>query len=161
MTKLLLAVALFAITLNTANAFEGLVTSVKDGDTLTVINESGVPEKIRLYRVDSPEMKYGNVPYQPYATEARTGLLNLCGGEIATITRKGTSYSRTVANVQCRGVDAGKHQVINGNAWVYRYKQTKYFNKLQEDAKTRKIGLWADPAVEPYLWRKQAREINS
>lgn len=160
MNKLLSLVLALALSIlpTLATAFDGLVTQIKDGDTLTVINEVGLAEKIRLYRVDSPEMKYSNVPYQPYATEARTGLINLCGGQIATVIRKGTSYTRTVATVQCKGVDAGKHQVSNGNAWVYRYRQSIYFNKLQTDAKTRGVGLWALPAVEPYLWRRAARQ---
>lgn len=154
---LILTLAL-AVLSTSVNAFDGIVTQVKDGDTLTVINETGVEEKIRLYRVDSPEMKYSNVSYQPYATEARTGLLNLCGGQVATIVRKGSSYRRTVATVQCKGVDAAKYQVSSGNAWVYRYRQSLYFNKLQADAKTRGLGLWASPAVEPYLWRRAARQ---
>lgn len=141
-------------------AFDGLVTLVHDGDTLTVINESKNPEIIRLFRIDSPEMKGAKWAYQPYASEARTALLNLCVGKIATVVRKGTSYNRTVGSVSCEGVDVATYQVANGNAWVYRYTPTKALKTLQVKAKASGLGLWSSPnPVEPYLWRNPPKTL--
>ena len=159
LTVILAFTLMLTIAYNAYSApFKGLVTQVHDGDTLTVLNEKGAAEKIRLYRVDSPEMPYSTVPYQPYASEARTGLLNLCLSQVATIERKGISYGRSVATVECKGIDVSTYQVTNGNAWVYRYTKTKALTKLQAAAMQTHLGLWSLPApVEPYLWRKGTR----
>ena len=63
MKKLLLIALLFSCQ---AFAFDGLVTQVHDGDTLTVTNELGFGEKIRLAKVDAPELKSFKWGEQPY-----------------------------------------------------------------------------------------------
>jgi len=136
-------------------SFNGLVTQVHDGDTITVLNETGAPEKIRLYRIDSPEMKGTKWGYQPHASESRTALLNLCKGKIAAIKRIGKSYTRTVGTVACDGKDVTDYLILTGNAWAYRYTATKAMKAEQANAESRGVGLWALPSpVEPYLWRK-------
>jgi micrococcal nuclease len=155
--KLLVGMVLISLSLS-VQAFNGRVTAVHDGDSLTVLNESNLPEKIRIYRIDAPEMNYSNVPKQPYADEARIGLSEICLGKLATITRKGLSYGRSVAIVHCAGIDASNWQLYHGNAWVYRYTSTKALRFVQDSAKTRNAGLWALPnPVEPYSWRRGAR----
>ena len=142
--------------------FNGVVTGVHDGDSLTVINELGAREKIRVHRIDSPEMPYcfaGKcVPLQPYAIQSRDALKTLCLGKVTTIIRKGLSGTRTVGTVKCQGVDVGTYQLTNGNAWVYRYTSTIAARKLQSNAHALGVGLWAKPSVEPYLWRRGVRE---
>ena len=54
MKKLFILALLFS---TNAWAFDGLVTDTHDGDTLTVTNELGFGEKIRLAKVDTPELK--------------------------------------------------------------------------------------------------------
>ena len=81
-----------------AFAFDGVVKKVHDGDTLTVINELGFGEKIRLARADAPELKAFKWGEQPYAQEARNALVSLCEGKTATIIRKAKDqYGRTLA----------------------------------------------------------------
>ena len=146
----------------TQTTFTGLVVAVHDGDSLTVINERGFSEKIRLYKVDSPEMPYcyaGNcVPLQPYAKEARDALKDLCLGEVATVVRKRVSLSRTIGAVNCKGKDVSLYQLTRGNAWVYRYTSTLSALKIQNTARELNIGLWNKPHVEPYLWRRGIRQ---
>ena len=141
--------------------FNGVVTGVHDGDSLTVINELGAREKIRVHRIDSPEMPYcfaGKcVPLQPYATQSRDALKLLCLGKATTITRKGLSGTRTVGTVKCQGLDVGTYQLKNGNAWVYRYTSTIAARRIQSSAEGLSLGLWASPHVEPYLWRRGFR----
>jgi endonuclease YncB( thermonuclease family) len=153
-----IAVLLMVISFN-AFGFEGLVTSVHDGDTLTAKNENGLPEKVRIYRIDAPELKAFYWSYQPYASESRTGLMNLCLGKVALITRKSKDqYGRTVGIVNCDGKDVATEQIINGRAWAYRYTATKAMKKAQLIAKDSKVGLWGlDNPVEPILWRKQTK----
>lgn len=151
-------VFVFAIISPPVFAFDGLVTQVHDGDTLTVKNENGAAEKIRIYRIDAPELKGGGNPYQPYASEARTSLLNLCNGKVATVIRKGKSYGRTVGIVSCDGDDVADWQINNGSAWAYRYTATKTQKATQARVKLSGYGLWAlQNPIEPYLWRKGIR----
>lgn len=134
------------------------VTKVHDGDSLTVINENKLSEKIRIFRIDSPEIAYSNVPTQPYAFEAKAGLETICLNKPAILTRKSLSYGRSVAIVNCVGIDVATYQLLHGNAWVYRYNATKALTSIQTTAKINKNGLWALPnPVEPYLWRRGVR----
>lgn len=139
-----------------ARAFDGVVASVHDGDTLTVKNEKGVPEKIRIYQIDAPEMKGSLWGYQPYASEARTSLLNLCMLKVAAVQRKSIdAYGRTIGMVTCQGYDVAKWQLDTGSAWAYRYTATKALKAQQAKARQLKDGLWGlDNPIEPYLWRK-------
>ena len=56
---LLLAVFVAALASNVASAasLEGLVVSVSDGDTLTVLDEGNVQHKVRLAGIDAPEKR--------------------------------------------------------------------------------------------------------
>ena len=142
----------------TQSTFTGVVLSVHDGDSLTVLNELGAREKIR---VDAPEMPYcfaGKcVPLQPYAVNSRDALKALCLGKESIITRKGLSGTRTVGTVKCQGLDVGTYQLAHGNAWVYRYTSTIATRRLQASAEALFLGLWNEPSVEPYLWRRGVR----
>ena len=148
-------VILWLLSLNAA-AFDGLVIDVHDGDSLTVLNEQGAAEKIRLHRADTPELKGTKWAYQPYAAEARSSLLNLCGGKIASITRHGQDrYHRSLGDINCQGHDVARWQIDNGAAWAYRWASLKALRNAQASAKAKGLGLWALPKpVEPYLWRK-------
>ena len=145
----------------TQSTFTGVVLSVHDGDSLTVLNELGAREKIRVHRVDAPEMPYcfaGKcVPLQPYAIASRDALKALCLGKETTITRKGLSGARTVGTVKCQGLDVGTYQIAHGNAWVYRYTSTIATRRIESSAKALFLGLWAEPSVEPYYWRRGYR----
>ena len=151
--KLLIILTLFSLQ---AFAFDGLVTRVSDGDTLTVTNEKSVDETIRISKIDTPELKHFKWGYQPYASEARTSLLNLCAGKIATIVRKSTDrYGRTSANVSCQGYDVATWQLNNGFAWPYHYNTPKLYKNMALTAKEKNLGLWAlENPVDPYFWRK-------
>ena len=148
--------ALLFLWATSACAFDGLVTNVHDGDTITVNNELGAPEKIRLLRADTPELNGKKWGYQPYAGEAKTATLNLCMGKVAKIERHGIDrYGRTLGYIRCGGVDLATYLIQNGDAWVYRYSSTKALRLMQITAKEKGLGLWALPnPVEPILWRK-------
>jgi endonuclease YncB( thermonuclease family) len=155
LNRFLLAVA-FALASLTAHAdFTGKVVSVADGDTLTVLREHE-QIKVRLNEIDAPEKA------QAFGNRSKQSLSELCFDKSATLADQGKDrYGRTLARVQCEGIDANAEQVRRGMAWVYR----KYAPKdsplyaVENGAKAAKRGLWvdADP-IPPWDWRKAKRE---
>lgn len=123
-----------------------LVVAITDGDTIKArCGEPGAYQQItiRISAIDAPEK--------------RQHLAGLCFKTWATITPKDTDrYGRTVADVECRGQDAGQEQVRAGMAWVYeRYACGHgHLQGLQVEALAAGRGLWSVPgAVEPWEWR--------
>ncbi|MDQ0607085.1 endonuclease YncB(thermonuclease family) [Variovorax sp. W1I1] len=141
-----------------------LIVGVTDGDTLTArCGRVGAYEqvKVRIAAIDAPEKK------QPYGQRSRQALSRLCYAEKAVITERDTDrYGRTVADVSCNGEDAGSRMVSEGWAWVYDYnkiatKRGGGLFKLQDSARSRHLGLWADTKpVPPWDWRKSQRESH-
>ncbi|KAF1019655.1 MAG: hypothetical protein GAK30_02971 [Paracidovorax wautersii] len=133
-----------------------LIIGISDGDTLTA--RCGTPEayeqvKIRLSAIDAPESR------QAYGQRSKQALSDLCYRVEARITpRNKDRYGRTVADVECRGRDAGQEQIRIGMAWVYdRYaKGYGHLYAIQDQAKAAQRGLWADVnPVPPWEWRRQ------
>ena len=136
------------------NPAEGLVVSVHDGDTLTVlVGKQQV--KVRLAEIDAPELR------QAFGQRSRQSLAGLCFQESAKVEQIARDrYGRSVGRVICRETDAGAHQVALGMAWVYdRYsKPDSPLYRLQEGAKAARRGLWADnEPVPPWEWRRGKR----
>ena len=135
-----------------------LVVAIADGDTLTVrCGEPGAygQVKVRLAAIDAPEKR------QPWGTRSRQHLAALCFQQQATIRSHGHDrYGRTIAEVDCRGQDAGTEQVRAGMAWYYvRYgKGFEHLAGVEAQARAAGRGLWADPQpVEPWGWRRRMR----
>lgn len=132
-----------------------LIVGIADGDTLTArCGQPGAYEqvKIRLAAIDAPEKA------QPFGMRSRQALAKLCFHQEARIDQVDTDrYGRAVANVQCRGQDAGSTQVRNGWAHVYRQyaKGRGDLFPLEEGARAARAGLWADPnPLPPWEWRR-------
>lgn len=138
-----------------------LVVAISDGDTIKARCAGQDAEhpyqqiKIRLAGIDAPEKK------QPFGQRSRQHLAELCFQVEAKITPRSTDrYKRTVANVECRGKDAGMEQVRAGFAWVYD-KYSKGYEALyppQSEARAALRGLWSQPAVPPWEWRNNGRK---
>lgn len=133
---------------------QGVVVSVHDGDTLTVLFEKQ-QLKIRLAVIDAPELR------QPFGQRSKEALSDLCFQESASVAIIAKDrYGRSVGKVKCRDTDAGAAQVALGMAWVFdRYsKPNSPLYPLQDGAKAAKRGLWADTdPVPPWEWRKSRR----
>lgn len=133
------------------NWAEGLVVSVHDGDTLTVL-VAKQQIKVRLAEIDAPELR------QPFGHRSRQSLVDLCFHATAKVEQIARDrYGRSVGKVECGGMDASAHQVALGLAWVYdRYsKPTSPLYSLQDAAKAAGRGLWADnDPAPPWEWRK-------
>ena len=64
---------------------EGKVTRVADGDTLTLVTREGTTLKVRLYGIDTPEIRHERLPGQPYGKEAKAALTALVLGRRVTV----------------------------------------------------------------------------
>ena len=144
--------ALFALPAIAQN-IQGKVVGVTDGDTLTVLTADKALAKVRLTEIDAPEKA------QPFGQAAKQALSDTCYNKTAVLVSAGRDrYGRTMARVQCDGLDANAEQVRRGLAWVYdKYVKDRSLYALQETAKHQKRGLWSDAKpIPPWEWRKAA-----
>jgi micrococcal nuclease len=125
-------------------AFAHKVVGIADGDTLTLLVDQK-PLQIRLANVDAPEKR------QAFGRASRKSLSAMCVGKDAYYEPQNIDqYGRTVAVVNCGGVEVNHAQVKRGLAWVC----TKYNNDLslyaiQAEAKRSHKGLWAHKSTPP------------
>lgn len=144
-----------AETLHLTAAILCLVVAIADGDTLTArCGEPGSYEqvKVRISAIDAPEKR------QPFGERSRQALAALCFQQQARIVeRTRDRYGRTVADVECRGQDAGRAQVEAGMAWYFvRYgRGYEHLASVEAGARAAARGLWSMPAVAPWEWRRQ------
>ena len=128
--------------------------------------------KIRLSGIDAPEKA------QAFGEPSKQNLSRLVfGKEIAVRWTKRDRYGRIVGKVlvaeaACKAgdcpktVDACLSQVHVGMAWWYRdYAReqsgddAQRYRLAEEDAHTRKVGLWAQPEpMPPWDWRKTKKQ---
>lgn len=130
-------------------AFSGTVVKVADGDSFTVVHD-GIPERIRLFGIDCPEKE------QAYSVAARLFTAERIKDKsvrIVPVTRD--RYGRTIAWVMVEGINLNYELVRSGYAWHYkRYLDDPEFERLEAEARSRRIGLWADSAaVPPWVYR--------
>ncbi|OGC76001.1 MAG: hypothetical protein A2145_00845 [candidate division Zixibacteria bacterium RBG_16_40_9] len=135
------------------------VKEVIDGDT--VILETG--EHLRYTGIDCPEKD------QPFYQEAQKFNQKLVQGkEIRTEfdVQKKDKYGRILAYVYVGDIFVNAELIKNGLANLYtvppNVKHTDYFLKLQNQAKSKELGIWSEiRAPEPnYLARRGSRRFH-
>lgn len=144
---------------NSGGTLTGKVIRVTDGDTITVLTNSG-KEKIRFAQIDAPETShFGSTP-QPYGKEAGAFLRQLVSNknvrvEVETVDQ----YGRNVGTVFVGRLNVNREMVKNGFAWVYRqYAHDAELLDLEKSARARQIGLWSlDNPIYPPDFRKKNR----
>jgi len=156
LSRLFLAIVFaLAASSSVAGTLQGKVVSVADGDTLTILDANNRQHRIRLAEVDAPETR------QPFGNRAKRMLSDLCFGKRAEIRNTSADrYQRVVGTVYCDGVDANAELVRRGMAWVYvQYaRRGSPLFALEKEAKSAKLGLWADgQPVPPWEWRRGNR----
>lgn len=136
-----------------AQEVAGRVVGVHDGDTITLLTAEKRQVRIRLADIDAPELG------QPFGQAAKRELSALCFNRSAKVqVRTVDLYGRTVGVVSCDGRDASREMVQHGMAWAYRtYLKRPELVPLEEAAKVAHAGLWAQPAVAPWEYRRQAK----
>ena len=134
--------------------FSGRVVGVSDGDTIKVLH-SGKAEKIRLSGIDCPEKR------QAYGNKAKQFTSEMVFGKTVTIQDHGVDkYGRTLGDVILPdGLSLNRELIKAGLAWWYRkYSKDQSLGTLEEEARTAKRGLWADPEpVPPWCYRKRQK----
>jgi len=129
----------------------GVVTRVKDGDTL-VVRSNGRDYTIRLAEIDAPEKR------QPGGLNARVFLEAQAFGKQAIVTQETIDrYGRIVGHVVIAGQDMSARLVQFGHAWQYvAYSDSKQLAELEAEARSKKRGLWAaqEKPIPPWEWRK-------
>jgi endonuclease YncB( thermonuclease family) len=134
------------------------VIGVADGDSLTArcdVPGGRVNITVRVAEIDAPEKG------QAWGNRSKQHLAALCFQQPAVLRPQTTDrYGRTVARVECDGVDASAEQVRAGMAWVFdRYVSDRRLYSAQDEARAAVRGLWADSeAVAPWESRKAASQ---
>lgn len=141
-----------------SHADNGRVVRILDGDTVEIRTDTATP-KIRLTGIDAPEKR------QAFGEAAKRELSRLCFGKAVTFQpRKTDRYGRTVATVECEGIDAGLAMIRAGFAWHYKTyakeqptAEREAYATAEEEARDARRGLWRDASpVPPWEWRRPA-----
>ncbi|MCN5995721.1 thermonuclease family protein [Escherichia coli] len=151
--KILIIFALYILSsslyANTAD-IQGKVTRVLDGDTIEIL-QNKTPVRIRLANIDAPEKK------QAYGRWSTDQLKSLIAEQSVRVTYSHNDrYDRIIGRVfTTGGREANRFMVQSGAAWVYEHYNTDNdLATLQQEARSQKRGLWADPnPVPPWEWR--------
>lgn len=127
-----------------------LVLSITDGDTL-VASCDHHQIVVKIAEIDAPEK------LQDFGLRSKQSLIELCRYKNAEITKKTIDrFGRTIAYVNCEGIDAGSEQLNRGLAWVFdKYVTDAGLYEYQNRAKSAHKGLWKqDDPIPPWEWRK-------
>lgn len=151
--------------------FAGRVVGVSDGDTVNVLTEQPCDDKkdcrsgkrqyrVRLAEIDAPETG------QPFGAASKRMLSNLVFNKQVSVQQVEIDrYGRVVGQIfeKKRWINAA--MVESGGAWVYRqYSRSSTLLRLEDQARSRKLGLWglqADQIVPPWQWRKEKKASHS
>jgi endonuclease YncB( thermonuclease family) len=132
----------------------GQVVKVKDGDSLE-IRRDGENVGVRVFGVDSPERG------QPWSARAKSLTSGLVGNQdVVVVVKDVDRYGRIVGDVKLKdGRDLGRELLREGLAWYYRrYANDPELEKLEDEARAARRGLWSEPhPVPPWRFRSDRR----
>ena len=133
------------------STFSAKVVNVHDGDTITVEDSFRNQIKVRLAKIDAPELT------QESGREARKHLCNLIENTNVRIDSTGKDdYGRTLAIVYDQyGTEINLKMVKDGWAWHFKkYDQSYNYTQAEDTAKWQGKGLWryGNP-TPPWEWR--------
>jgi endonuclease YncB( thermonuclease family) len=152
MKRLAFCIVLILLDPSTAFAdFTGLVVSILDGDTITVLKD-GNEEVIRLNGIDCPEKN------QLYGNKAKQFTSNRALNTVVTVEEKEVDRDgRTIADViLADGTNLNRELVKEGFAWwFFKYSNDEMLRALEMEARDGKRGLWGNPLpMPPWVFRK-------
>lgn len=146
---------LFLLSINfclSQNVITGKVVSVKDGDTIVVLDSLNVQTTLRLAEVDCPEKGQAFGQKSKQFTSDQVYLKTVT--YIVTDTDR---YGRLIAKVFYDDNKYLSAEIIKaGMGWHYkRYSTSQELARLEDMARKNKVGLWIDDnAIAPWEWRK-------
>jgi len=131
------------------------VVKVADGDTIDV-DIDGKTERIRMIGINTPETVDPRKPVECFGVEASNKAKELLSNKKVRLDADSTQDDRDKYNRLLRyvwredGLFYNLEIIKQGYAYEYTYdlpyKFQKDFKNAQSDAKTKKLGLWADNA---------------
>lgn len=139
---------------------EGMIINVVDGDTVHLLNNNQEKLKVRLHHIDAPELD------QSYGKESKFVLEQLIlNKKVTVICDKKDKYKRLLGVISLDEVDVNLEMIKAGAAWHFKkyakfdQAQDQYiiYDKNEHQAKLKKIGLWKEKAISPWLWRKNKK----
>ncbi len=134
-----------------AQAFEGVVTRVSDGDTLWVRPDGAKRAvKVRLEGIDAPER------CQAWGAQAQVALASRVLNQRVHVRANGRDdYNRILGSLERGGEDITAWMVREGHAWNYRSRRSPGpYASQEQEARALRRGLFADSApVEPRVFR--------
>jgi micrococcal nuclease len=161
--KFLALLLLTLVGLAQAATVTGTVTSVHDGDTITVLANSGLVEKVRLIGIDAPES--GQSPHDEQALAALSALVRGKPVTLVTDVQQRDQYGRLLAYVWVGQTFVNLEMVKRGQAVLLtippNVKHTQAFTAAQAAARKAGLGVWSTRTplkVQPGEWRKQQAE---
>lgn len=116
LARLILSVSFFvSMQAALAETYTGRVVGIADGDTITVLDASNTPHKIRLSGIDAPEKK------QAFGNFSKQKLAELIFSKTVSVeTTRKDRYKREIGKVWLGSIDTNLEQVRAGLAWHYK-----------------------------------------
>ena len=128
------------------------VDVVHDGDTVTCLDETQRPRKIRLVGIDAPELD------QPFGRESRSALAGkLTGGLVRVDDRGRDQHGRTLGTLFVGDRNVNRELVADGWAWVFDgFSPDPALLDAESAARSARRGLWASATPRrPADWRRE------
>lgn len=135
------------------------VKKIKDGDTISVVNQRGKQLEIRFACIDSPEkdQRLGEA-----ATNHLKWLINQSNNKVTLDIVDKDNFDRQIAVVNLlHGYPVQLIQIREGRVFGYhKYKNNcPIWNLIEKEeaiAKQKKIGVWGEKSlIRPWEWRKK------
>ena len=132
------------------------VSKINDGDSIEVELDTG-HARVRFSAIDTPEY---DQPYGSQSSAALKAMLPL-GSDVQLEVVSQDQFHRIVATVWLlkdgKRVNINETMLREGHAWAYRrYMKDPKFCDIEQEARSKKLGLWAQPVsdwVYPPEWR--------
>lgn len=153
MKQFIILLLLFPL-FNFSQTSYGKVVSIKDGDTVVIIDSLNNQTTLRLAEVDCPEKN------QPFGTKAKQFTSEqVYLKNIKYVVTDTDRYGRSIAMIYYDSDNKylSAEIIKAGMGWHYKkYSTSKELEDLEITAKKNKKGLWIDSnPIEPSAWRKQ------
>jgi endonuclease YncB( thermonuclease family) len=140
----------------TKDTITGKVVAITDGDTFKLLTKDSILHRIRIANIDCPEKK------QPFSKRAKQFTSEAIFGKNVKVEILNTDrYGRYIGIVIYNdSLILNNELVRNGMAWHYiKYSNDEVLQKLEDEARARKVGLWQDKnAIPPWEWRSNKKK---
>ena len=131
---------------------KGKVIKIKDGDTVVVLLADKTQQTIRLAEVDCPENG------QAFGNNAKKFTSDQVFGKNIIFYQVGKDrYGRSIAGIFYDGNKYLSREIVKAGFgwWYFKASKNTELQKLQDEAKEKKLGLWADTtAMSPWDFRR-------